>query len=233
MSTFLELCQSVAAESGTMTGGESSISTVVDVTGRAAKVVRWTQQAWLDIQRSRPSWKWMTAEFEAPLVIAQGSYSGADFSLTRVSKFLGDNRSRRISAYQTSKGVSDEGFLQVIPIVDYLPVYTIGTNRTETGRPKVASIGDDGRLNIWPKPDVAHTVHGWYRRSAQNLSADADVPEMPSEFHSAIVWKALLLMGQYDEATTQYPFWNAEFRRVMVELERDQLPMIEVPGTLA
>lgn len=233
MSTFLELCQSAAAESGTMTGGQSSISTVVGASGRAGKIVGWVKQAWFDIQVMRPSWMWMQAEFEAALTVGQGAYAGSNFSLTRVSKFLGDNKSRRLSVYATDKGVSDEGFLQVIPITDYRPVYTIGSNRAETGKPKVAAIEDDGRLLIWPKPDVAHMVHGWYKKAPQTLDADGDIPEMPADYHQAIVWKALLLMGQYDEAAGQYPFWNTEYRQIMKYLERDQLPTIEVPGALA
>jgi hypothetical protein len=233
MSTFLELCQSVATESGTMTGGSASISTVVDATGRASKIIGWTRQAWLDIQNMRPSWKWMQAEFEAALTIGQSAYPVTSFSLTRVSRFIGDNRSRRVSTYATAKGVSDEGFLQVIPITDYRPVYKVGAARAEVGRPQVASIEDDGSLLVWPKPDVAHMIHGWYKKTPQTLAADGDIPEMPADYHQAIVWKALLLLAQYDEAMNQYPMWNTEFRRIIAQLDRDQLPMIEVPGTLA
>lgn len=233
MATFLELCQAVADESGTMTGGADSISTTEGQTGRAGKIVRWTSRAWRDIQIMRPSWMWMQTEFEAPLTAFQGSYTGADLSLTRVEKFLANDSNRRTSAYDTAVGVSDEGFLKTVTYADFQPVYRVGPSREQTGKPRVVSIGDDGSLNIWPRPDGDYTVHGWYKRTPQTLQLDADVPEMPEAYHWAVVWKALLLLGQYDEATPQYPFWNAEFRQIMKSLERDQLPTIEIPGALA
>ena len=56
--TFLELCQEVADESGTV-AGVPSFTTVSNATGRLAKVVRWTRNAYRDIQNERSDWKWM------------------------------------------------------------------------------------------------------------------------------------------------------------------------------
>lgn len=233
MSTFLELCQDVAADSGTMTGGASSIATTVDQIGRAGRIVGWVKQAWHDIQTHRPSWMWMQKQFEAPLIIGQGAYSASDLSLARVSKFLADDMYRRASIYETSKGVADEGYLRPMTFQNFVPTFGFGEYRTRTGKPQVVSVGEDGLLNFWPKPDVGYTARGWYKRTPQVLSADSDVPEMPEEFHPAIKWRALILLATYDQGMEQYPMWLVEYRRVMHQLERDQLPEIEVAGTLA
>lgn len=233
MSTFLELCQEVARESGTMTGGASSIGSVVNQTGRAGNIVKWTANAWRAIQTMRPTWKWMTGQFEAALTIGQQGYTGANLGLDRHAAFVADNKMKRVSLYDPAIGYSDEGYLAVIPYRDFYPVYQVGSNRSTSDKPQVAAIADDGRLLVWPTPDKAYMLRGWRRLTPQVLAADTDVPECPEAFHEIIQWRTLLYLGQYDEAVTQFPFWNVEFRRLLSLLEQDQLPIIELPGALA
>lgn len=233
MSTFLELCQEVARESGTMTGGASSITTVLDQPGRAGTIVKWTANAWRAIQTMRPTWKWMTGQFEAALTIGQQGYTGANLTLDRHAAFVADNKMKRVSLYDPAIGYSDEGYLAAVPYQEFYPVYQVGSNRSTTGKPQVAAIADDGRLLVWPTPDKAYMLRGWRRLTPQVLAADTDVPECPEAFHDIILWRTLLYLGQYDEAVTQFPFWNVEFRRLLSLLEQDQLPTIELPGALA
>ena len=233
MSTFLELCQKVARESGTMTGGASSITTVVGQTGRSGNIVNWTASAWHAIQTLRPSWEWMSAQFEESLVIGQQSYTGSDLTITRLSRFMADNDMHRVTVYDPAIGYGDEGYLAFVPYTRFYPIYQVGSNRSMTGKPQIVSIDNTGKLVVWPTPDKAYTVRGWYRVTPQALELDADLPECPEEFHEIIVWCALLLLGQYDEAVTQFPFWNVDYRRVLDRLEQNQLPRIEVAGALA
>lgn len=233
MSTFLELCRGVARESGTMTGGSSSIGSVVDQTGRAALIVKWTDSAWRAIQTHRSTWEWMNAQFEKALTIGKQDYSGADFALTRLSRFLADNRMRRVTLYDPAIGYADEGYLSYVSYAEFYPTYQVGSNRSSTGKPQIVSINDTGKLVLWPTPDKAYMVRGWYRKTPQTLALDADVPECPEEFHEVIQWRALMFLGQYDESVTQFPFWNVEFRRILSLMEREQLPMIQMPGALA
>lgn len=233
MSTFLELCQEVARESGTMTGGSSSIGSVATQSGRAGNIVKWTANAWRTIQTMRPTWKWMTGQFEKSLTIGQQAYSGTDLTITRHAAFVADNRMKRITAYDPAIGFSDEGYLTVVPYQNFYPVYEIGAGRSTTGKPTVATIADDGRLMLWPSPDKAYMLRGWGRKTPQVLTANTDVPECPEEFHDIILWRALMFLGQYDEAVSQFPFWNVEFRRLLGLLEHSQLPMMELPGALA
>lgn len=233
MSTFLELCQEVARESGTMTGGASSIGSVVNQTGRAGNIVKWTANAWRAIQTLRPTWKWMTGQFEAALTIGQQGYTGAQLSLDRHAAFVADNKMKRVTLYDPANGYSGEGYLAVVPYANFYPVYQVGANRSATGKPQVATIADDGQIMLWPTPDKAYMLRGWRRLKPQVLVANTDVPECPEEFHDIIQWRALMFLGQYDEAVTQFPFWNVEFRRLLNSLEQNQLPMMELPGALA
>lgn len=233
MSSFLELCQEVARESGTMTGGASSIGSVVSQTGRSANIVKWTNNAWRAIQTHRPTWEWMNAQFEKSLVIGQQSYTGTELAIDRLSRFIADNKMRRISLYDPTIGYADEGYLSFVNYQDFYPVYQVGGNRSQSGKPSVVSLDSAGKIVVWPSPDKAYTLRGWYRKTPQVLAANTDVPECPEEFHEVVLWRALMFLGTYDEAVTQFPFWNVEYRRVLNKLEQNQLPQIQMPGALA
>ena len=73
-----------------------------------------------------------------------------------------------------------------------------------------------------------------YRKSAQALTLDADIPEMPTDFHELIVWEALKRLGNFDEGQVQQRAeWANNARLVKFDLERDQLPPITICGALA
>lgn len=221
MATFLQLCQRVAQESGTVSGTQPS--TVVGQTGRLGSIVQWVAAAYSDIQNHRKTWLWMQGEFEASLTIAKQRYAGSDFALTRVAEF-----DRGLFLYDASKGVSDEGPLTYMQWRDFFNNCLTGANRAISGKPVYTSFDPSGSIALWPTPDKAYKLHGQYRDTPQTLAADADVPEMPVRFHDIIIWKALIKLSQFDEAMTQYPLWNVEYRRLLSELEHDQLPRLTI-----
>ena len=106
---FLQLCQRVALESGTLAGLPSFL-TVAGASGRAAKIVAWTADAWVQIQNERPDWLFRTAEFNHALVIGTNRYSGsADFALADFGRWLPDTNDRlTMTLYDPAIGVADE-----------------------------------------------------------------------------------------------------------------------------
>jgi hypothetical protein len=67
-------------------------------------------------------------------------------------------------------------------------------------RPQIWAIHPDGSILLGPSPDKAYVLNGLYKRAAQQLTLDTDVPIIPEEFHNAIVGRALLRMVDSDEA---------------------------------
>ena len=231
MATFLEIVRDVCRESGTI-ADRSLPDTVVDQTGRVAKMIHWTDRAWRTIQTHRPSWLWMRGAFSAQTLAGQHEYQGA---LPRFGRFLAtqDRREDRFSLFDPDEGRGEEGPLGFVPFDDFYATFRRGSNADKQGKPVRFTISPSGTIAFWPTPDKTYTVRGPYMRSVQKLSADADIPEMPEQFHDLIMYRALKFMAQSDEAVNQLPSWSFEELRLMSDLERDQLPPIEMPGAFA
>lgn len=233
MATYLELCQKVASESGTVSG-ESQPATVVSQTGRLGRVVRWTNDAWRNIQNHRSQWRWMRKELSGALVASTQRYTSTALGLTSFAEWLvrGEDETRW-SCYKTSTGVSDEGPLHFLDWDTFYETQLRGTAPTNT-RPRFFSVDDSDRLVFSPTPEAGYTVRGLYRKDVQTLAANSDTPEMPARFHDIILWEALKLLGNFDEAPLpQRAEWANNARKLMSELERDQLPPMRIGGALA
>jgi hypothetical protein len=222
---FLQLAQEVARESGTVPG-EGRPATVAGQTGRLGDIVRWTKQAWTDIQNYRSGWLWMMDEWEGDTVATQQRYTPVEMGIA--SRFAEwhytDNDNNSVtSIYLKTAGVSDVGSLVYVPFTDFYTNY-IARPEPTNGRPRVYSTDSQQRLVLSATPDGIYTLRGLYRKSVQVLAGDSDTPEMPERFHSIIVDKALIYLGTNDESQAQLPMWDLRLRAKMSELERDQLP---------
>jgi hypothetical protein len=224
--TFLELCQMVARESGTVSG--TLPTAVTGQTGREGKIVYWTQEAWRRIQNSRRGWRWMRAEFEKPIGASSQRYTAAAFSLDRLADWITEPDT--LTVYDTAIGVADEQSIPFIPFDEYRARYERGTRIA--GRPVHFSVSDAGEL-CFPKMDTDYTVRGLYRKTPQSLAANTDIPEMPLRFHDLIAWDALQLLAEHDEADFHVIINRTRKSELMADLMRDQLPRVATAGTLA
>lgn len=221
MATFLQLCQQTARDSGTVSGTQPA--TVVGQTGWLGTIVAAVATAWTDIQNSRGGWAWMRQDFTGGLLADTAEYTPASFSLTDHAAWVFGADSDGLSIYLTATGVSDEGPLRRIGWEEWRRRYGRGVQTT--GRPAHYTVRPrDNALCFGPTPDAAYTVRGEYRTTPQVLSANADIPDMPERFHDAIKYRALMLLGEHDEAPAAVNYPLGEYRRVMGELMRDQLP---------
>lgn len=233
MATFLDLARRVASDSGTVDSGVLP-ATVTGQTGRLAKIVRWTNDAWRDIQNAHTAWRWMQGEFTGSTVAAQVRYDAVtDFSLPRFAEWIYTNYGGedRLSIYDPAVGVSSEGMLSFWEWDRFYAVKTRGT--VQTGKPTVFSIDPANMLCLSPTPDKAYTVRGLYQKTPQDLTADTDVPEMPARFHTMIAEAALMRLGTHDEAVTQLPLWQLRKLTEFSQLESSQLPRLRLAGALA
>lgn len=229
---FLQLCQRVASDSGTVSG-DAKPAAVAGQTGRLGKIVRWTNDAWRDIQNARNGWLWMQEEFENDVLLSGVStYNAAAMGISaRFADWMieqSDPLKSGFSAYLTATGKDDETPLKFVTWRDFRFVRARGAAATNPGKPSEFTVMPDLSLRFYPVPDAAYTVSGLYRKSVQELTADADIPEMPERFHSLIVTGALIAyLGTDDEATVQLPLWaGLRSNPQRFALERDQLPRI-------
>lgn len=232
MATFLQLAQKVASESGTING--TLPTTVVAQTGRLGKIVGWVQAAWSDIQNRHAGWRWMQAEWTGNTVAATQRYTATALGLTRWAEWVteGDTDEPVLSAYPQTGTVADARFLRFIPWPRFYATRLRGVQ--QSGWPSEFTIDNEGRIVLYPVPDAVYVLRGIYRKSAQVLAVDGDVPEAPERHHDTIVSAALVYLATHDEAGGQLPVWNLRMMRQMQALERDQLPpIVLMPGGFA
>lgn len=196
---FLQLCQRTAQESGTIPG-DTSPSTVTGQSGRLLKVVNWTSTAWTNIQNLHDDWLWMRTEFSGNTSAGSARYTSGSWAIARHARWITDPHS--VTIYNAAIGVADEGEIAEIPWEAWRSRY--GRGAQILNRPKEYAISPQGEMCFGPIPDATYTVRGEYQKSAQVLAANEDVPELPdSNLHTVIVWKALVLLAQFDEG--QWP----------------------------
>jgi hypothetical protein len=230
VSTFLELCQKVARESGTVSG--TLPSSVASQTGRLGKIVFWTADAWRQIQNRRSAWLWMRDEFGSPdAVTSAGSkrYTAASWNLTRLAEWIIDDDT--VTIYLQATGVSDEGPIKYLPWHLYRRQYERGAQ--EQNRPVHFTVSPANEFCLGPTPDDTYVVRGEYRKTPQELTANGDIPEMPLRFHELVAWYGFLLMAEHDEGPFHIAVATRRKRELLDELERDQLPQMTLPEALA
>ena len=212
----------------------SDISTVSSQTGRKLKIVNYTALAWEQIQTAHRTWRWMRTEFTFAMTAPTQRYSGSDMSLTRWSRWVFDPRRENwsgFSNYLTATGVSDEQPMLFMDWMSFRRRFLFGTQTAD--RPSFFTIDNAGQFTLGPYPAADYTLVGEYQKSPQTLTANSDEPECPAENHDVIVWWALMLLAEHDEAIIQDPWWrlqrSAEYQKLMLS----QLDPIEMgPGSV-
>ncbi|ESZ60649.1 hypothetical protein NL532_24060 [Mesorhizobium sp. C120A] len=235
---FLDLCKQVASDSATF--DEGAIASVVGQVGRKAKVVRWTNMAWRSIQNAHVAWRWMQSEFSLTAGIGTQRYAGtvatdtiASATIDRFAEWiccgLGENRFR---LYDTTIGLSDIGPLKFVPWDEFY-AQRVNTSAAN-GKPSMFSIDPANKLCLSPVPDLAtYVIVGPYRKSVQALTVDADVPEMPTDFHDVISSVATQFLQLHDEGMQMLPLWKMRENSDFCRLEARQLPQMTFAGPLA
>lgn len=222
MATFLELARMTGRESGTLP--DLTPSSVVGASGREAKVVSWTRQAWTQLQNSRSGWRWMVEPFSGTVPAATARVAAGTLGITRLANWLPD---MGLYAYRTSDGVEREGPLTYVDFDEYVRMFERGAP-PEPASPYVWSISYTDELCFGPPPDAEHHIRGFYYKTPQVLAADLDVPEMPARYHDLIAWNALILLAGHDEAEVAIAHATAQSEALTCALESAQLPKIRL-----
>lgn len=226
MASFLELCASVARESGAVSAAPSSVS---NQTGRQLKCVEWTREAWTQIQNDNADWSFLRSEFTSQLLANVMTYAPASFSLpSGVTKWLMDLPERQsMTIYPV--GAQD----QEVPLRQIS--YDLWRERFNRGvhdplQPVYWASAPDGSFLVGPKPDQAYVIRGEYVRQPQVLALDGDVPIMPAQYHNAIVWRACALLAEHDEAPMARQSAALKYDAIYRDMVRDLLPDIDLGG---
>lgn len=194
MAEFLELAQETRALSGI--GGTGPVS-VTTATGIEARIVNYVRNAWTDIQAHPKKWKWMWGKYLAPTpggAPLQTILNTREYLLSGVK----DVRVHSFKSYLTATGVSDRQRMIWMPWAEFEAAH--GVIDETASRPIRVTRDPSGQLVLYPKPDGIYSIEFEYFKRAQILTANDDVPEMPSDFHQLIVYEALKRFGKAEDA---------------------------------
>ncbi len=222
MATFLQLCQDIARDSGSVSGVRPT--TVVSQTGLLFQIVRWVNDAWLKIQNDRDHWEWMRSSWQGSAEVGSNMYSPTGLGITDHGRWLLDSP----GYFPTTVFLDDaanEGLLTFISYNEWRTRY--GRGLQTSGRPEFYSISPNGRLLVGPTPDDEYTFKGEYFTVPQSLSADSDVPAgLPARYHDVIRFRALMELHGFDEANASFQHARMDFSTMMQDIVRTQTPQI-------
>lgn len=219
---FLQLTQRLGRECGVAGTGPS---TVVGQTGEAGRLVNWIISAWDDIQMARPNWYWMTGDFTLTLVSGTREYSAADAGIT--ARF-GSWDIKSLRLYRQSK--NDEIGLPWISYEDFRSSHLIGAD--SPAQPVDFTVSPRLGLMFGPMPDYGYTVNGEYLKANQTLALDADTPELPAQYHMAIVYRAMMMCARFEAAGEIFEDAEMNYKRIINRLEMNQMPGTDVSAPL-
>lgn len=229
MSTYLQLCVDTQRECD-IKGSE--IAAVTNQVGELARIVAWVREAWREIQNRSTHWRWMRSTFTVNTVASDDTYAYTDCTDSRlslaISRFkrwiiLDDDGRSNVKIYLQSSGVGTERWLTYLDWSSFRAIYKVGTQNNQA--PAHFTIDPQDNIVLGPKPDAVYVVSGEYQMSAQVLAANADTPEMPSDYHQLIVYRAMKKYAGFESAPDVLSRAVTEGNTVQRQLEFNQLPV--------
>ena len=224
--TFLQMVQRLRQESGT---SGSSPTTTVNQVGDFKKLVDWVSTAWMDIQNEKPDWFFMRQPVSFNTTAGKSTYTAAEAGITSFGNYKLDS----FRQYNVAMGYGSEQRLNFVAYDTFRDLYQYATMRTMTQMPVTFTIDPSKNFVLGPIPNDVYCVNGEGFALPTEFSADSDRPTMPSQYHMAIVWRALMYYGQFESAPEAYSHGANEYRRLMNRLYADQMPTIIFGPALA
>ncbi len=219
--TYLELCKRLWQEVGDTGSGKPA--TTIGQVGEMKRICSWVSQAWVEIQEYRADWDWMRKSMSFTTTAAKNSYSPTtDILLTDFASWRNDS----FRIYQTAGGVGNEILLQQYDYNSFRDYYLLGARSITQGRPVALAAAANKDLYLGLVPDQSYTVTGEYYTLPTTLALDADTPTMPSRFHMAIVYKAMMAYASFEAAPEVYQQGSNQYTAMLSRLEMDQTPPI-------
>ena len=227
---FLALAQRVRQECRVSGTGPSAVD---NQSAEYQRILSWTNEAWADIQRANPRWRFLRASCSVATVAGKTNYSAADFGLTDWGTWALDyGNGDTFRTYNTAAGFSSETPLSPIDYDAWRDTYLFGAARTTYSVPSVLSVAPDNSMVFGPITTTGYTILGDYYKAPQDLALAADTPIMPAQFHMAIVFKAMQFYGASEAAPEVFDMGEKQFNVIYRALVNHETPQMRLSGAL-
>jgi hypothetical protein len=223
MTNFLQLCQRASREANIPGTGPT---TVTGQTGELGQMVSWVATAYEDIQNFHSNWAFLQESFSFLTEADKAEYTPLEAGITDLNEWY-------TSDFRIYEAVPDEYYLVYEPWAIYRPSYQYGTLRTQTSKSRVITVKPNKNLFLWPIPNGIYTVNGQYFMQPDIMTDDSDIPIFPSNFHLAIVWRALMFYGANLAANEAYSHGRAEYKKIMRKMEVNRIEKMRYGAPLA
>lgn len=223
--SFLQLVQRLRQECGV----NGTISGVKAQAGEMARLVSWISSAWMDIQTLHPDWLFMQQPISFPTQAGKRSYNRQEAGIASFGNYKLDS----FRLYKTSEGTASEQILTFLPYDTFRDLYIYGSQRDVTQKPTFFTLSPQKDFLLGDTPDDTYTVNGEGYALPTEMSENDDRPNMPPQFHMAIVYRAMMFYGQYEGAPEVYQHGEREFNKMIARLSFDQLPCVTWGAPLA
>ena len=220
MSTYLELVQELVAELG-IGGANQGAAVPATVTGQKGQLwnaVNWVKQANNNINLMWSDWRYLSVEYAEPLVI--GSAAVPVHTGTEVA------RKWDRDSFWIDRSLTTVGELDFMAWEDFRREVLPGPAASNT-KPSSITMKRDGTLQLNVACDVAYALTAEFYKRPALLANDADLPEMPAEFHRLIICEAAIKYGNKEAAAEVISGMEAEYDYLLAKLMTDQLPGAE------
>lgn len=229
--TFLQICQRTVRECRIAQGKGLLPVTVDSQTGMMLKVVDWVAEAWFQVQALHDNWRYMRRECSFPVVGGVAEYSTVDCGIDAGTFNRWILRSFR--SYPTAVGFPGEIPLGDLDYDAWRNTYKLGTWRTTQSRPIYVTQLPSNGLGLGPTPLDGFTILGDFYIAPVRMEVDGDVPLLPiAHSYMIIVYKAMMEFGLSESAPEVYERGQLGYGTLRGELERDQLPSLQLGGCL-
>lgn len=223
---FLELCQELSREAAT----SGAIATVLNQSGESGRLVNWIAKAYRFVLNKHTDWTFLRTDVAFDTAAGNSTYTAAGAGVTEFGEWMFADGWR---CYTKATGFGDEQPVKFMPYDRFRNQCMFGTQRQVVGRPLVVTERPDQSLQFWPTPDAVYSVVGEQFRAPARLAANESVPIFPAKFHDVIVYRALMMYGEYEGDATVFASAQSNFNRLFTKMEELYLPDWEQPGTLA
>jgi len=196
----LALVQELARLAGISDSGGPA--TLVGQTGDNQKAIRYIDAAHEEIQNEYADWNFLWASTSFNTTIDLAEYAGASGLLTwDVDRIYCDGEQVDVIAYQ-----------------DYTP------ETLDSAKPMQATILPNGQIKFIPAPDAVYPITYDYFKAPKVLSLNADESLIPSQYHMAIVARALIMYANFESAAEAKVQGEELYTKYMTQLKNNQLP---------
>lgn len=206
-------------------------TTFVGATGRVADLIRWVKDAWNEIGGMKDEWWFKQTLFSFSTASLAPSYdpAAAPLSLADFADWVPDS----FRYYPTATGQRGEVPVAWMQYRDFRDYYLLGSRELDPGPPVAVAASPEKHLLVGPKPNADYTIRGMYYATTPELTAEADIPGIPSRFHKLIVYRALQAYGLTEAAPETIARAERGEARLILQMTRHQAPTPQVGGPLA